>query len=70
MKTAKKKISTILPAALLGEATKLTQLNQTDTLTLALSELIRSIKRNSISNLKGKLRVDFDIDLDRERRRF
>lgn len=72
MKTAKhkKKISTILPSDLLSEATKLTRLNQTDTLALALSELIRSFKRRSIADFKGKLKIDFDVDKDRERRRF
>jgi hypothetical protein len=70
MKARKKKISSILPAALLSEATELTQLNQTDTLALALQELIRSFKRKSIVNLRGKLKIDFDIERDRERSRF
>ena len=70
MKSPKKKISTILPADLLAEATGLTHLNQTDTLILALKELIRGHKRSSILNLKGKLSIDFDPDKDRERRRF
>jgi hypothetical protein len=70
MGTKKKKISSILPADLLSEATGLTQLNQTDTLMLALKELIRSYKRKSILDLRGKLKVDFDVDRDRERGRF
>jgi hypothetical protein len=69
MKT-KKKISTILPAELLSEASKLTSLNQTDTLILALQELVRSYKRKTIVGLKGKLKINFDADRDRERSRF
>ena len=70
MKTKKKKISTILPASLLSEATHLAELNQTDTLVLALGELIRAYKRKSIVDLKGKLKIDFDVERDRERSRF
>lgn len=70
MKTKKKKISSILPAELLSEAIALTQLNQTDTLVLALGELIRTYKRRSIVDLKGKLKIDFDVERDRERSRF
>ncbi len=69
-KTKKKKISSILPADLLGKETDLTQLNQTDTLILALGELIRAYKRKSIVDLKGKLKIDFDVERDRERSRF
>lgn len=70
MKIKKKKISSILPADLLSEAIDLTQLNQTDTLVLALGELIRTYKRRSIVDLKGKLKIDFDVERDRERGRF
>jgi hypothetical protein len=70
MKSKKKKISSILPAALLSEATNLTRLNQTDTLVLALAELIRTYKRESIVNLKGKLKIKFNVEQDRERSRF
>lgn len=66
----KKKISTILPSDLLREAGKLTKANQTDTLVMALNELIRAYKRKSIFNLKGKLRIDFNVDEERERGRF
>ena len=70
MKNPKKKISTILPADLLAEAKDLTHLNQTDTLILALNELIRGYKRKSILNLRGKISIDFDPDRDRVRTRF
>jgi hypothetical protein len=70
MKTKKKKISSILPAGILKEATGLTHLNQTDTLVLALTELIRAHKRKSILDLRGKLKIDFAIERDRERSRF
>lgn len=70
MKNKKKKISTILPDRLLSEATGLTQLNQTETLILALEELVRSFKRKSLLGLKGKIKIDFNVDKDRERRVF
>ncbi len=66
----KKRISSILPADLLSEATDLTRLNQTDTLVLALGELIRAFKRQSILGLKGKLKINFNIERDRERHKF
>jgi len=70
MASKKKKISSILPEDLLIQACKLTEANQTDTIVLALKELIRSHKRASVSALKGRLNVDFDIERDRERARF
>lgn len=70
MSTKKKKICSILPADLLSEATELTQLNQTDTLMLALKELVRLYKRKSILDLRGRLKIDFDVNRDRERDRF
>ena len=70
MKAKKKKISSILPADLLSEAVQLTDLNQTDTIVLALAELVRAYKRKAIVGLKGKLVVDFDVERDRERGRF
>lgn len=66
----KKKISTILPAELLSEAARLTGVNQTDTIVLALKELVRSHKRASIFELKGRLKINFDVDQSRERARF
>lgn len=55
----KKNISAILPADLLAEAGKLSASNQTETIVLALQELIRSHKRRSIAGLKGKCKIDF-----------
>ncbi len=70
MKSTKKKVLFIPPADLLAEARKLTKLNQTDTLVLALNELIRSYKRKSIFKLKGKLNIEFDVEKSRQRSRF
>lgn len=70
MKKQRKKISTILPADLLREATEISKANQTDTLILGLQELVKSHKRKSILDLKGRLKIDFDINQDRERSRF
>lgn len=66
----KKKISTILPSDLLAEAGRLTKVNQTETLILALKELVRSFKRESIVNLKGKLDISFEVAKERQRNRF
>ncbi len=63
----KKKISTILPAELLAQAVKLSETNQTNTIVLALRELVRGHKRKSILTLKGKLNIDFNVDRERSR---
>lgn len=70
MKTKRKKISTILPENLLREAAAFTRANQTDTLVLALQELVRAYKRHSIFDLKGKLKIKFEAEIDRQRSRF
>jgi len=70
IKAKSKKISTILPRDLLAEATRLAESNQTDTIIAGLHELIRSFKRRSLSHIKGKLHIDFDVQQDRERLRF
>ena len=66
----RKKISTILPVALLNEAVRLSNANQTDTLIAALQDFVRAFKRRTILDLKGKINIDFDIEKDRERSRF
>ena len=70
MTLKKKKISTILPEELLAHACRVTDANQTDTLIIALKELIRAHKRMSILDLKGRLKIKYDIEKDRERARF
>lgn len=65
-----KKLSCFVPEDILKEAVALTELNQTDTLIEGLKELIRANKRKSILNLKGKLKIKFDIEKDRQRARF
>lgn len=70
MPIKKKKISSILPAEILSEAVRLTGVNQTDAIVMALKELIRSYKRTSILDLKGRIKINFNADIDRERKRF
>jgi hypothetical protein len=70
MKPKRKKISTVLPSDLLSEAVELSKANQTDTLIMALKELIRAHRRKSVLDLRGKIKVNFDIQRDRERGRF
>ena len=66
----RKKISTILPAELLAQAVKLSETNQTDTIVLALKELVRGHKRKSILSLKGKINITFDVNKERNRNTF
>lgn len=70
MKKKLKKISAFIPSDLLDEAARLIDSNQTDALIAGLNELIRAHKRESIIDLRGKLRVKFDIARERERSRF
>jgi hypothetical protein len=65
MKT--KKISTNIPADLLREACRLTDLNQTEALIAGLRELILQHQRSSIVDLKGKIKIDLDLDKVRQR---
>lgn len=62
-----KKISTNIPEALLKKACDLTNLNQTDALIAGLKELIAQEERKSILDLKGKVRIDLDLDEIRQR---
>jgi hypothetical protein len=70
MKKKNKKISALIPADLLIEATKLSDCNQTDAIIFGLQELIRAKKRNTIFDLKGKMKINFNVELERERTRF
>ena len=64
-----KKVATNIPTALLEEASRLSGLNQTQTLIAGLRELIAERKRQGLIELKGKLHIDFDPDRSRQRRR-
>ena len=70
MKRKIKKISALIPVDLLSEATKISSSTQTEAIISGLEELIRASKRKSIIDLKGKLKIEFDIDQERERARF
>ncbi len=62
-----KKISTNIPADLLRKACTLTDLNQTEALIAGLKELIAQREREAIVDLKGKVRIDLDLDEIRQR---
>lgn len=62
-----KKISTNIPEELLKKACSLTNLNQTEALIAGLKELIAQHDREAILDLKGKIKVDFDLDEIRQR---
>lgn len=62
-----KKISTNLPEDLLRKACELTNLNQTEVLIAGLKELIAQHEREAIVDLKGKVRIDLNLDEIRQR---
>ena len=62
-----KKISTNIPEELLKKACNLTNLNQTEALIAGLKELIAQHDRETIVDLKGKIKIDFDFDEIRQR---
>lgn len=62
-----KKISTNIPEQLLRKACDLTRLNQTEALIAGLKELIAQQERKAIVDLKGKVRIDLDLDEIRQR---
>lgn len=64
-----KKISTNIPETLLHRACTLTKLNQTDALIAGLKELIAQHDRRAILDLKGKIRIDLNLDEMRQRTR-
>ncbi len=65
--TKLKKISTNIPADLLRKACGLTNLNQTEALIAGLKELIAQQEREAIVDLKGKVRIDLNLDQIRQR---
>jgi hypothetical protein len=62
-----KKISTSIPEALLKKACSLSELNQTDTLIAGLKELVAQAERREVIKLKGKIKIDLNLDKTRER---
>jgi len=62
-----KKISTNIPEELLIKACNLTNLNQTDALIAGLRELIAQHDREAIVDLKGKIKIDLNLDEIRQR---
>ncbi|MCO6431595.1 MAG: hypothetical protein J5J00_12100 [Deltaproteobacteria bacterium] len=62
-----KKISTNIPEELLKKACDLTNLNQTEALIAGLKELIAQHDREAIVDMKGKLKIDIDINEIRQR---
>jgi len=58
-----------LPEKLLGEAMKLTRTNtKTGVIILALQELIRKSKIADLKKYRGKIDLDIDLDVLRDRR--
>lgn len=64
---SKRRITANLPADLLNEATRLTQLGVTETLILGLKMVKRSQAAEKAKALKGSLHLDVDLSLSRER---
>lgn len=62
-----KKIATNLPKDLILEATRVTGLNQTQTLIEGLREIIRKHKRERLLKLKGKVKINLNLSKLRER---
>ncbi len=67
MKTKLKKISTNIPESLLKKACSISELNQTDALIAGLKELIAQHERSEIIKLKGKIKINLDLDQTRQR---
>jgi hypothetical protein len=62
-----KKISTNIPERLLKKACSITNLNQTEALIAGLRELIAQQDRKAIVALKGKVKIDINLDEVRQR---
>jgi hypothetical protein len=58
-----------LPAKLLDDACGVTGKGITDTLVLGLERVRRSVAASKARSLKGKLRLEVDLDVSRERSR-
>jgi hypothetical protein len=60
-----KKITANIPAKLLERAQEATGLGITETLVAGLEELERSKKRTALRMLRGKVRIELDLDKTR-----
>jgi hypothetical protein len=67
MTTKIKKISTNIPEQLLKRACNITNLNQTEALIAGLKELIAQQDRKAIIALKGKVKININLDEARQR---
>ncbi|MBN1799659.1 MAG: type II toxin-antitoxin system VapB family antitoxin [Spirochaetales bacterium] len=57
-----------LPENLISEAKRITHLKtKTDVIVFALQNLIRSVKLKRIKEFKGKVKLDIDVDVLRQR---
>ena len=65
MGDAVKKITANLPAELLERAQRATGLGITETLVAGLEEIERSRKRSALRLLRGKVRLEIDLDKTR-----
>ena len=67
--TSTRRVTANLPEELLGEAMRVTGKGITDTLVEALEQVRRSGAYEKALALKGRLRLDIDLEHSRERRR-
>jgi hypothetical protein len=65
MSEAVKKITANIPAKLLERAQEVTGLGITETLVAGLAELERSRKRSALRMLRGKVRIELDLQKTR-----
>jgi hypothetical protein len=65
MRESLKKITANLPASLLARAQIVTGLGITETLIAGLEELERSRKRSALRALRGKVRIELDLEKTR-----
>ena len=63
----KRRITANLPGALLKEATSVTHAGITETIIMGLKLIKRTKAYEKAASLKGKLHLDIDLDVSRER---
>jgi hypothetical protein len=62
---ASKKVTANIPAGLLERAQEVTGLGITETLVAGLEELERTRKRSALRRLRGKVRIELDLEKTR-----
>lgn len=65
MNQAARKVTVNLPPTLLDEATRITGKGITATLVEGLLELLRRQKRSALQGLRGKVRLELDVEKTR-----